>query len=384
MNVRALLVLLAGLSLAGCGLFDGKDDATKPMGLVDFDATVPVARAWTSSVGSGLGKSAPGLAPWLHEGLIWAAGRKGRVAAIDLASGRTVRRFDFDLPVSAGPSVFGRTLLLGLMNGQVLVADAETGEIRWRAQLSSEILAHPVLADGRVVVRCIDGRVFALDAETGLRQWVYDRSVPLLTLRGNSAPLVRAGQVLVGHDDGAVSALSLASGELLWEQRVGTPEGRSELDRLADIDGPMAIVGLDLYAASRRGRATSITLDSGRLLWVKELGSASGLAVERTRLALTDPGDTVWMLDRRSGSTQWSNEQLLRRGLTRPVMQGNFVAVADSEGYIHWLDADSGSFVARVRGSRNSPATAPLVAGNLLVLMDVEGRLSAWRVGAGS
>lgn len=382
--LRAGLLVALAVMLGGCGLFGEKDPERDPMELADINERLPVNKLWSTSTGSGLGKSAPGLRPFHIDGQIWVADHKGRVTAVDAASGDRLRRFDLDMDLAAGPTVSGQRVLLGTMNGQILVLDRDTGVIEWRAQLSSEILAAPLQRDGIIVVRCIDGRVFGLNADTGLREWVYDRSVPLLTLRGNSDPVIRGGQVFVGHDDGTLTALNLADGQLLWEQRVGTPEGRTQLDRLADIDGNMEIVGLDIYAISERNRMASVALDSGRLLWVKDLGSNSGLTVARTQMALADSEDRVWMLDRRSGSTGWTNEQLLRRGLSRPVLQGGFVAVADKEGYVHWLDADTGEFVARERASKDAPAAAPLVVGNVLYLLDVDGTLSAWRVGASS
>lgn len=381
---RSGIMLALALVLGGCGLFGKKDPERDPMELADFDARVNVSKLWSTSTGSGLGKAAPGLRPFHTDGEIWTADHKGRVMAIDASSGDRLRRFDLDMDLSAGPTVVGQQVLLGTINGQVLVVNRDSGAIEWRAQLSSEILAAPLLRDDVIVVRCIDGRVFGLNADTGRRNWVYDRSVPLLTLRGNSEPVIRGGQVFIGHDDGTVTALSLSDGQLIWEQRVGTPEGRTQLDRLADIDGNMEIVGLDIYAASERNRMASVALDSGRLLWVKDLGSHSGLTVARTQMAISDSEDRVWMLDRRSGSTAWSNEQLLRRGLSRPVLQGGFVAVADNEGYVHWLDAESGEFVARERASKDAPASAPIVVGNILYLLDVDGKLSAWRVGASS
>ncbi|HKL49617.1 MAG TPA: outer membrane protein assembly factor BamB [Wenzhouxiangellaceae bacterium] len=381
---RAVLLVALALLVGGCGMFGKKDPERDPMELTDFNERLKVSRLWSTSTGSGLGKSAPGLKPFHVDGEIWTADHKGRVTAVDAASGDRLRRFDLDMDLSAGPTVVDQRVLLGTIDGQILVLDRNTGAIDWRAQLSSEILAAPLQRDGVLVVRCIDGRVFGLNADTGFREWVYDRSVPLLTLRGNSEPVVRGGQVFVGHDDGTLTALNLADGQLLWEQRVGTPEGRTQLDRLADIDGHMEIVGLDIYAVSERDRMASVALDSGRLLWVKEVGSNSGLTVARTQMVLADSEDRIWMLDRRSGSTGWSNEQLLRRGLSRPVLQGGFVAVADNEGYVHWLDADTGEFVARERASKTAPASAPLVVGNILFVLDVDGKLSAWRVGASS
>lgn len=382
--LRAILMLSLAAALSGCGLFGSKDPERDPLELTKFRTSLNTSRVWTASPGRGMGDSAPSL-PLVSDGdTLWLADHRGRVHQLDAARGRQLRRIDLRMELSAGPAVYDDVLLFGTMDGQLLNVDRDSGQIIWRAQLSSEILAQPVLDSGVIVVRCIDGRVFGLDARTGRRQWVYDRSVPLLTLRGNSDPVVRGGQVFVGHDDGLVNALDLQSGELLWEQRVGTSEGRTQLDRLADIDGPMQIVGLDLYVASEGRRMASIALDSGRVLWVKEVSSPTGTSVSSTSLSVTGSDDRVYLLDRRSGSTLWVNEQLLRRRVSRPVMQGNFVAVADQEGYIHWLSIEDGSFVARERGSRKKPAGAPLVVGNMLYLVDINGRISAWRVGGSS
>lgn len=220
-----------------------------------------------------------------------------------------------------------------------------------------------------------------MDPADGRRLWVYDRSVPLLTLRGNSDPLARAGRVYMGFDDGQVVALRVADGSLLWTQRVSTPEGRTELDRMADIDGPMQIVGSELYAVTYHGRLASLALESGRVMWVKDMSSASGLDLRRTGLAVSDADDTVWMVDRRNSATLWSDKQLRRRKLTRPVFLGGLLLVADFEGWVHFYDADNGTLLDRVRAGKKAPATAPIVRGNVLYLFDEEGTLSAWRVG---
>ncbi|MDT8408513.1 MAG: outer membrane protein assembly factor BamB [Wenzhouxiangellaceae bacterium] len=381
---RIVAIAVTILLISGCSLFGEKDPERDPLDLVDFDSAVRVEQLWSTSVGAGVGRSAPALKPYFADGRIWTADYKGRIEAVDAQSGRRLKLFDTEFELSAGPAVFGNRVMVGTFNGQIVVLDRESGEVQWRAQLSSEILAAPELRDGIIMVRCIDGRVFGLNAETGIRLWVYDRSVPLLTLRGNSPLSTRAGQLFVGHDDGTVTALRQSDGNLLWEQRVSVPEGRTQLDRLADIDGPMAIVGLDLYSVSRHGRVASLALDSGRLLWSKELASHSGLTVSRTQLALADTSDKVWVLDRRSGGTLWENDQLLRRKLSRPVFHGDFVVVADVEGYLHWMDSNSGEFAARKRASGNPPAAAPLVVGDTLYLLDNNGKLSAWRLGAAS
>lgn len=382
--VRSLAIVASVLILAGCQTVGGwfsTSDGPEPAELPDIRETIPVNRVWSVSTGDGTNRSRPRIAPVADGNLIWVADHEGRITGVNADSGRVEREFEIDLPISAGPSVTNETILVGTFDGELVVVDKRSGSIRWRAQLSSEILSKPVLHDGVIVVRALDGRVFGLDRSDGRRIWVHDRSVPLLTLRGTGDPLTRAGQVYIGYDDGQITALRVADGSVLWEQRVSTPEGRTELDRLADIDGPMLVVGTELYAATYHGRLAGMALESGRTVWVKDIASSSGVSLRRTRLALTDSEDTVWLVDRRNGSTLWRDDQLVRRQLTRPVFMGGLVVVADFEGYLHFYDAESGKIVAR-GSAGEAPASAPLVSGNTLYLLDEDGTLSAWRAGA--
>jgi len=381
---KLFLLFPALLTLAGCQTIGGwfsNDDAPKPAELVEIDQSVPIERVWSANTGDGVNRSQPRIRPVAAGGLIWVADHEGRITAVDADSGRIERRFDIELPISAGPAIDQGLLMVGTFDGELVVIDHDSGEIRWRAQLSSEILSKPVLHDGVIVVRCIDGRVFGLDQSDGARIWIHDRSVPLLTLRGNGDVLTRAGQAYIGYDDGQVTALRVADGSVLWEQRVSTPEGQTELDRLADIDGPMLVVGAELYAVTYHGRLAGMALESGRTLWVKDIASSSGLSLRRTQLAVADKDDHVWLIDRRNGTTLWQDDQLVRRELTRPVFLGGLVAVADFEGYLHFFDAEGGQMVGRVNSGGGEPAGAPLVVGDTLYLLSEDGTLGAWRVG---
>lgn len=380
------LTLMIGLvfSLAGCqtigGWFDGSDAEEGPAELVDFEATAEPQRIWSANVGRGLGRSRPGLRPVYDRQEIWVADHRGRVSVVDADSGRSVAQYDTDLALSAGPRLEQERAYWGTFDGELVAMNREDGSIAWRAQLSSEVLAMPIVQDGVIVVRCIDGRVFGIDRQTGARIWVHDRSVPLLTLRGNSDPLGRAGQVFIGYEDGAVNALRAADGSLLWEQRVSVPEGRTELEQLSDIDGPMAIVGSELYVVTYKGQLASLALDSGRVLWSKDVASHQGVSLQRTQLAVADRDDAVWLVDRRNGATLWRDDRLARRQITRPVFFSGLLVTADQQGYLHWYDVDRGEFAARSRFGRDAPATAPLVVGNTLYVLDVDGGLTAWRL----
>jgi len=376
--------VLTLLLLQGCSWFRswGDPEPTDPAPLVKFDATVKVRKIWSTSMGDGMGKAGIAMPPVYVNGFIYAADHEGRLAAVNAENGRKIWEIKTKQPFSGGPFVGESLLVMGTLDGTVLAFDAQDGSERWSAKVSSEVLAVPGISDEVVVVRSIDGRVFGLNAATGARLWIYDHSVPLLTLRGNTDILVRGGTVFVGYADGSVASLRLGDGSLIWTQSVVSPEGRTELERLADIGTQMVLIASDLLVSSYKNRVASLAADSGRLLWFKDISSATGVQVDRTNLAVSDKAGDLWLLDRRNGSTLWKIDQLTNRGLTRPAFYGDLVVVGDKEGYLHWIDLKDGKFVARVREDRKGFASAPVTVGTTLYVLTATGSLAAYRAGA--
>ena len=376
----AALLLLNGCSWIKSWGDDDEPDA--PAKLVDFETTLKVGKVWSTDVGKGLDKAGRQIRPAYSSGSLYVADYKGLLTAIDAENGRKKWEIKTELPFTGGPGLSGNLLLMGTENGEVFAFDASTGTQLWSATVTSEVLSAPAVADGIVVVRCIDGRVFGLDADTGQRLWIYDHSVPLLTLRGNSPLLLRAGVVFIGYDGGSVVALKLGDGVKMWEQTLVTAEGRTELERLSDIDGQMVFIASDLLVSSYKNRLASLAADSGRLLWFKDISSATGVSVDRINLTLSDKEGNLWLLDRRNGAESWKLDLLRNRGLTRPVFYGSFIAVGDAEGYLHWVRIDNGQFAAREKVGGDGFAGPPIVVGNTLYVMTRKGSLIAYRAGA--
>jgi outer membrane protein assembly factor BamB len=377
--------LAALLLLSGCSWIQSwgdDDDPDAPAELIEFEPTLKVGKVWSTGVGSGLDKAGRQLWPAYSSGTLYAADYKGLLMAVDANNGNRRWEIKTKLPFTGGPGVSGELLLMGTQDGEVYAFDASSGTQLWSATVTSEVLAAPMESDGIVVVRCIDGRVFGLDADTGRRVWIYDHSVPLLSLRGNAPPLLRAGVVFVGYDGGQVVALRQDDGTLMWEQTLVTTEGRTELERLSDIDGQLVFIASDLLVSSYKNRLASLAADSGRLLWFKDISSASGVAVDRVNLAVSDRDGHVWLVDRRNGAEFWKNNQLFHRGLTRPAIFGSFVVVGDQEGYLHWINISDGIFAARAKVGGKGFSGPPLVVGNTLYVMTKKGELVAFRAGA--
>ncbi|HSS65607.1 MAG TPA: outer membrane protein assembly factor BamB, partial [Gammaproteobacteria bacterium] len=271
-------------------------------------------------------------------------------------------------------------VLVGSSDGEVVALSAETGEERWRTRVTSEVLAPPVGANGVVVTRTADGKLFGLSVSDGSQLWVYDRSVPVLTLRGTSMPVLVSGAAVSGFDSGQLAAVSLENGQTLWESRIATPRGRSELERLVDIDADPLVADGVVYAVTFQGRIAALDLFSGNLIWQRDMSSYAGLGLHNEIIYVTDADSFVWALDRRNSASLWRQDKLKGRQLTAPLGFERYVVVGDFEGYVHWLSREDGRMLARVRVDRSGILAAPVAYRDIVFIYGKGGTLTALQV----
>jgi len=381
-RTRALAAAGLALALAGCALnpFSGASSTLEPPApLTELEPSAVLETVWSRDVGAGAGDQYLRLRPAVLGDRVFAAERDGEVSAYRLEDGDTVWETDTGAPIAGGPGVGEGLVVVGTSDGEVLALAAEDGRIAWRQRVSSEVLAAPAVASGVVVVRTQDGKLAGLAATDGTPLWSYDRAVPALSLRGTSAPVATDDMVVAGLDNGLLVALALADGVLLWESRIATPSGRSELERLVDIDGDPVIDGGVVHVVTYQGRVAAVDRVSGRVLWRRDMSSHAGLGVSRRNLFVTDADSYVWAIDRDNSASVWRQDKLARRALTPPTAFGAHIAVGDFEGYVHLLDRSDGRLAARLKVDGDGLAAAPVAVGELLLVYGRGGTLSALR-----
>lgn len=363
---RLLLLSLPALLLA-CS---SSGPVREPAELTRIEAPALKPRVvWDASPGKGGDDQHTRLRLAVEPDVLLSADVTGDVFALNPQDGHRLWRAETGARIVSGPTVSGALVFVGTLDAEVIALKRADGSQAWRVPVSSEVMAPPV-SDGRiVVVRCGDGRVFGLSAETGIRVWSFDRAVPPLTLRGLSAPLITGGAVYVGLDNGRLAALRLETGEVLWEEVVAAPAGRSELERIVDVDADPVVTRDGIYAVSFGGEVAAVGLTDGRVAWRRPVKSYSGVALAGSILAVSDEEGVVWALDAQTGAAAWKQDALKYRKLSPPLAVGEHVVVADFEGYVHWLSPQDGRIVARVRAV-DEPVSAAMVEreGRLYVL----------------
>lgn len=371
------LVLLAGLlALAGCDSKNKKVD--QPTELTDIASpTVRVQKVWGASVGGGGKKLRLGLGLAADGGKLFAAGRDGDVAAFDLKSGKQLWRTKTDLALAGGTGVGNGLVVVGSADGQVLAFASDSGAERWRANVTGEVLSAPAVADDVVIVRTVDGKLRALNAVDGKELWSQEQQIPRLTLRGVASPVIARDVTVSGFDNGRVLAVSLADGATVWDAPVSPPHGRTELERLNDIDAAVKVVGDDVFVVGFQGRAAMLALDSGQIWWTRDLSSYRGIDVDDEQMYLSTSNGELVALKRRTGVEVWRNESLKFRSLSAPVVSGELLAVADLEGYVHFFDRASGTIAGRTKTSGDRVTNAPLSVDGVVYVISDQGDISA-------
>ncbi len=345
--MRVLTIVAATLLLAACGS-SSVLPVEPPAELTSFKPELDVEALWARQLGKGVDKHFIKLAPLVERDRVYAANRKGLVEAFALPDGARQWSADLASAINAGPGDGGDLLLFG-SDAEVIAVGKSDGAERWRAPVSSEVLAAPVRRGNVVVAHAVDGTVFGLDAGDGHVLWRYSQQVPLLSLRGVGEPQIEGGIVVIGFANGRLAALTVAEGRLIWEQALSVARGRTELERMVDVDGRLVVNQGVVYAAGYQGRIAALALDSGRLLWTREFSSYTGIAAGQSELYVTDADGNLWALARSNGGTLWKQTALHGRRLSAPAIQGNAVVVADYQGYVHWLSRDDGHLMARSR-----------------------------------
>lgn len=404
---KGSLLLAAGLVMAGCSVFGDDDEEPQFAELQPINAQVTAQVVWDASVGDGIGSHFSRLNPVVKYGKVFAADRNGIVSAFDKSTGERLweidlrQRIEFDqakdegwfsglfsspFPARISGGLVARydRVFLGTENGDVIALNAENGDIAWHTEINNEVMSDPAVDEGRVVVHTGGGKVISFDAETGEQQWEYEYQAPMLTVRGASAPEIIGGGVVVGDSNGSGMVLIADSGQQAWSQQIGKPSGSTELERLADVDAKPAAQGTTLYMIAFNGELVALELMSGEVRWKRDYKAFENMLVTNGRIFLTDTKSHVYALDQSGGIERWSNTQLFGRKLSAPAWHREHIVVGDFEGYLHWLDSETGDILGRYEVGGDGVYVSPVVDNNIMYVQTRDGDLIALDIKSGN
>ncbi len=363
--LRVLFCLVFFLPIQSCSTIDdfftGEDNAQPPTELKEFNNRVSLASVWSKDVGEGNDEALVQLLPAISGATISLIDRNGLLSQLDRFSGKQIWQTDLDMIITGGLGVDDELLFLSNDNAQLIALKSKTGAQHWKKSLSSISLSKPLVSGEMVVARTLDGKLYGLLKDNAKQIWIYDRGVPVLTFRGNSSPIIGGDElVFTGFDSGKVAAIGLQHGRLLWESTASVARGRSDIERMVDIDGDPILVGRSLFVVTINGRVVSIDALTGKLNWARDISSFVGIGFDKRNIYITDSDNNIWAFGQENGDSLWKQDKLKYRHLTAPMVYDDYLLVADFEGYVHVLSTTDGELIGRKQFDKEGYLLSPI------------------------
>ena len=376
-SARILIAIVLPALLAACG--GDKDNTDPPAELTAIQYDVPLQLNWALETRAAKNRASYRLRPLLIGDRVYSIDTGGTIVGIDADKGRKLWKFDTDLAPITGLAGNGQILIATSKDGDIIAYRESDDELElvWKTRVVSEIRATPLIDNDQVFVRSVDGKLRSLAIADGSEQWVVSRRVPALSLTGNSKPLVHGELVLAGFDDGKLIAYDRASGKIRWESTISVPGGRTEIERLVDVDGNFVVSDGVIYVASFQGRLAAIQAVSGDLLWSREFSTYQPIAIDDDALYLSADNSHIWSIDRRTGTAFWKQDVLHARKITAPAIFGYNLVVADLDGYLHWFSKGDGTLLGRIRTSYTRNYVQPITWQKSVLTLDRQGLLAS-------
>lgn len=389
-GIRLLVLLALASVLTACAGFSAAslnpmswfsdDEVNPPTPLVDISREATLNRQWSVDIGNGQGDNYTEITPSIDGGVIYAGSENGTVAAIEINSGNTLWRIRIEEVITGGVGSGDGMVMIATQSAEVITLNQADGSIKWRHGVSSEVLSAPVTNGDIVVAQTVDDKMVALDAGSGEQRWIYETTQPALTLRGSSKPAITTDAVIAGFSNGTLVAVSPEDGVYLWEERVAVPEGEYDIDRVIDVDGDLLVDGGRILAASYQGNLMAFEITSGRIVWGMEASSYHGMVLGFGNINYSDDKSQVYAIRDNSEDIVWDNSDLLYRRITAPTAVGNYIAVADYEGYVHLLSQIDGRIVGRTQADSDGVRANLLSNNGRLYVFGNSGRLTAYQL----
>ena len=377
MKIRYALLIATILLASGCTWFSREKSSVDVSELTELASPLASAVNWSMDVGEGTDDEGVRLVVSLDGTTVYVANFGGNILAVNAQTGSTLWSKDVDMDLAGGPGAGYGLVIAGSTEGDIVTLSQSNGDELWRAQVSTEVTSVPAAGNGIVAVHTDDGKISGFDAASGERRWLFHRSAPVLSLRGAGTPVFDGDHLYCGMDGGRLVKLRAASGIPEWEIPVAYASGRNELEQIVDIDGNMVLAGNTLYVATYQGDMAAVNKADGKVRWRQGFSSHQGVTSDGVNLFASDSNGHVYGISRDDGSTLWKQEQLAGRQLSPAVVVGPYVAVADLEGWLHWLSTADGQIVSRVRAV-DSKVSAPLVTnGSSVFVYGEDGELAS-------
>ncbi len=353
-----------------------------------------MTRIWSANIAGASNSKRLAAAPVINNGKLYVTDTDAMVSAFDAATGAKAWATKLETDKDGRPSAFGGgvsadgTMVYATNGvGDVAALDANSGSIAWKKRPAGPLRGAPTVAIGNVYVMTQDNQIYAMRASDGQQQW--NEAGPLGTsgIFGVAAPAAASGTVIAGYSTGELTAYRYENGLNLWADSLSRTSMRTSVSTLIDIDADPVIDRGRVFALGKGGRMASYELNSGQRLWEINIAGISTPAVAGEWVFVLTDDAKLLCVQRSSGKIRWISQlrgyksEKKKKGAIGwrgPVLAGGRLIAVNTEGEV-WSVALADGASSLVYDNKERISVPPVVANNMLYILDDKGRVSAFK-----
>ena len=355
--LKRKLFLLSILLISGCSTLDGlrfwqndEVDPDEPKELSSFASQENIKVLWRNSYN---GENEIGnFLPSFNAQNIFFSDASGNVLSIDAKTGNDNWSVKLNFLASGTSAGFG-IVVVADVDGNVIALDQIDGSVLWSSNVKGEVLSSVAIDAKIVVVKTGSGELLGLNKDSGEVIWSYRSTLPVLTIRGNSSPVIVDNLVYASFDNGRLGVFELNSGFQIWDGAISYVSGASELENLIDSDSNPVIEGGLIYTTNYQGNLNIFDPSQKRSVWSNNASSFFSPIISRGMLMVVEENSSIKSFALKTLEESWINSDYLNRDLSNGVSYKDNIVVGDFEGYVHVINILNGRTVGREKLSRN-------------------------------
>ena len=355
--LKQKLFLLSILLISGCSTLDGlrfwqndEVDPDEPKELSSFASQENIKVLWRNSYN---GENEIGnFLPSFNAQNIFFSDASGNVLSIDAKTGNDNWSVKLNFLASGTSAGFG-IVVVADVDGNVIALDQIDGNVLWSSNVKGEVLSSVAIDAKIVVVKTGSGELLGLNKDSGEVIWSYRSTLPVLTIRGNSSPVIVDNLVYASFDNGRLGVFELNSGFQIWDGAISYVSGASELENLIDSDSNPVIEGGLIYTTNYQGNLNIFDPSQKRSVWSNNASSFFSPIISRGMLMVVEENSSIKSFALKTLEESWINSDYLNRDLSNGVSYKDNIVVGDFEGYVHVINILNGRTVGREKISRN-------------------------------
>jgi len=151
------------------------------------------------------------------------------------------------------------------------------------------------------------------------------------------------------------------------------------VERLADLVGPAARVGSVYCIRAFQNGIGCVDAERVTALWSINGSGAQALGADTDYVFSADASDRLSARRRANGESVWLSDKFQNRKLSGMTAVGKVVVFGDYDGWVHFLDRDTGAPLLRLQTDGSQVVGTPVVAGNTIAVTTQGGGVYAFR-----